>query len=190
MARKFLLAACLIAAAVPGFAQPLVQHPDGVQLNEDPSAVARGATLLTTYESYPASSGDPAQDRGGNREVVARFFTLPIGDERANLYAEHGVKQIPAMGIQWQGLAAQHKNNDQNTELFPGWTWRNVQIWDTQDPAVFWVEADGSTAAGAKMPSSGHYLVQLVVKDRKVTLLREFKTPIILSPEAKGSDPN
>jgi hypothetical protein len=129
-----------------------------------------------------ASSGNQEQDGDRNREVVARFFALPIGDERAELYAADGVKQIPIMGIQWVGLEAQHKNNDQNIELFPGWTWNSVQVWETQDPSVFWVEADGATAPGAEMPSSGHYIVQVVVKDQKIALLREFKIPMILSP--------
>jgi hypothetical protein len=60
-----------------------------------------------------------------------------------------------------------------------------VKIWDTHSPSVFWVEADGATAPGAIMPSSGHYIVQIVVKDQKIALLREFKTPIVVSPEEK-----
>jgi len=181
MAGKLILALLLSGVAAAGLAQPLTQTPEGVQLNEDPNAVASGATLLRNYESYPASPGDEQQDRDSNRAIVARFFALPIGDERAELYAPDGVKQIPAMGIQWEGLEAQHRNNDQNTELFFGWTWNNVQLWDTQNPSVFWVEVDGHTAPGATMPSSGHYLVQVVVKDRKIALLREFKTPVLLA---------
>ena len=187
MTRNHLVAVLLAGLTLAGGARALVLTPEGVQLSEDPNAVARGAVLLEAYESYPATRGDESQDRAKNRETVARFFALPIGDERAELYAAYGVKQIPAMGIQWTGLEAQHRNNEQNIELFPGWAWRNVQIWDTQDPSVFWVEADGSTAPGAEMPSSGHYLVQVVVKDRKIVLLCEFKTAVVLTPDS-GSE--
>ena len=182
MVPKAILALLLSGVAATGLAQPLAQTPEGVQLNEDPNAVSRGATLLRHYESYPASPGDEQQDRDGNRAIVARFFAVPIGDQRAELYAADGVKQIPSMGIQWEGLEAQHRNNDQNTELFFGWTWNNVHLWDTQNPSVFWVETDGHTAPGATLPSSGHYLVQVVVKDRKIALLREFKIPLVLTP--------
>lgn len=181
MARKHLIVVMAAGLSIAGFAQALIQTPEGVQLNDDPNAVARGAVLLDSYESYPASIGDASQDREQNCKVVSRFFALPIGDKRAGLYASDGIKQIPAMGIQWAGLDAQHKNNDQNIELFPGWKWRDVQVWDTQDPSVFWVEADGSTAPGAEMPSSGHYIVQVVVKDQKIVLLREFKVPVLLA---------
>jgi len=182
MTRKYLVAVLLTGLTVAGLAQGLVQTPEGVQLNDDPNAVARGAVLLDSYESYPASSGDVNQDREKNCEVVSRFFALPIGDERAELYASDGVKQIPAMGIQWAGLDAQRQNNEQNAALFSGWTWNDFQIWETQDPSVFWVEADGSTGPDAVMPGSGHYIMQFVIRDGKIELFREFQMPVVLTP--------
>jgi len=85
------------------------------------------------------------------------------------------------MGIQWQGAGAQLKNNEQNQTLFPGWSWKNVVIWDTQDPTVFFVEADGNTAPGATPPSANHYVMQLVVKSGKIALFREFLVPLKLT---------
>lgn len=168
--------------------QSLVQIPDGVQLNEDANTVAKGATLLSHYESLEPEALVPEQSCERNRGIIERFFSLPIGEERAALYAPEGVKQIPAMGIQWEGLEAQRSNNEQNITLFPGWSWHDVRVWDTQDPSVFWVEADGTTAPGAVPHSAGHYLIQAVVVDEQLTLLREFKVSIVLTknPRQRG----
>ena len=85
------------------------------------------------------------------------------------------------MGTQWVGLEAQRKNNEQNARLFRGWTWHDFQIRETQDPAVFRVEADGSTGPDAVMPGSGHYIMQFVVRDGKIALFREFQIPVVLA---------
>jgi len=173
----------LIAAAavvIPANAQTLKQLPEGVALG-DVHAIAQGATLLSVYNSHQPSVEQSGQVRTTNRATVTRFFHLPIGPERAALYAADGVKEIPHMGIQWQGAGAQLKNNEQNQTLFPGWSWKNVVIWDTQDPTVFFVEADGNTAPGATPPSANHYVMQLVVKRGKIALFREFLVPLKLT---------
>jgi len=140
-----------------------------------------GATLLSVYNSHQPSVEQSGQVRTYNRATVTRFFHLPIGPERAALYAADGVKEIPHMGIQWKGAEAQMKNNEQNQTLFPGWSWKNVVVWDTQDPTVFFVEADGNTAPGATPPSANHYVMQLVVKSGKIALFREFLVPLKLT---------
>ena len=182
MKRVLLAEGWLIAAAavvIPANAQMLRQLPEGVALGDE-QAIAQGATLLSSYDTHQPSA-EGGQVRASNRATVTRFFKLPIGPERARLYASDGVKQIPHMGIQWKGANGQMRNNEQNQSLFPGWSWKNVVVWDTQDPTVFFVEADGNTAPGATPSSANHYVMQLVVKSGKIALFREFMVPIKLT---------
>ena len=163
------------------------ETPEGVVLGNDDthhniSAVISGATLLRSYEPYQPKPDQPGQVRELNRAVVNRFFELPIGEQRARLYADDGVKQILNLGVQWRGLAAQLKNNEQNKVLFSGWKWKEVVIWDTQDPTVFMVEAHGSQTEGGAGPADSHYVMQFVVVSGKIELMREMNAPLVLAP--------
>jgi hypothetical protein len=146
-----------------------------------------GSSLIRSYQPYaPAAAASAAgENRATNRATVARFFELPIGAERARLYANDGVKQLAALGIQWQGLDGQLKNNAQNVGRYPGWKWSDVVIWNTDDPTVFWVEASGATAPSAKPEYANHYVMQFVVRGGKIALFREFGTPVRVTPEAR-----
>lgn len=171
----FAAAAMLPQAAI---SQTLQQVPDGVLLDGN---LVSGATLLTTYEhTTPAASA--GQDQARNRQTVERFFALPIGPERAGLFAPDGVKQIPAMGVQWAGAEAQLRNNAQNQGRYPGWRWYDVVVWNTEDPTVFWVEARGETAPGMEPAYANHYVGQFIVRDGMIVLFREFATPVRVDP--------
>lgn len=177
---RFLLAgAALLSTAGSVSAAPLSETPEGVLYEGN---VVSGAQVIHSYEPLKASGeATPSTERAANKAVIAHFFELPIGEERARLYADDGVKQIPSMGVQWIGLDAQLKNNKQNETLFPGWTWAKVVIWDTSDPTVFWVEAEGRTGAGRIPAYSNHYVMQMVAKGGKIVLFREFGTPLTLT---------
>jgi ketosteroid isomerase-like protein len=169
-----------VAASGADAAPPLEQTREGVRVAGD---LVPGSTLIRSYEPY---AGDATtvrgEDRTTNRATVARFFALPIGAERAQLYATDGVKQLPALGIQWPGLDAQLKNNEQNRGRYPGWSWSEVVIWNTEDPTVFWVEANGATAPGAQPAYANHYVMQFVVRGGRIVLFREFGTPVRTTP--------
>lgn len=177
-------AAAFDAAAASGAdaAPPLEQTGEGVRVAGD---LVPGSTLMRSYAPY---AGDAAtvrgEDRVSNRATVARFFALPIGPERAQLYATDGVKQLPGLGIQWPGLDAQLKNNEQNRGRYPGWSWSEVVIWNTEDPTVFWVEANGATAPGAQPAYVNHYVMQFVVRGGRIALFREFGAPVRVTPAA------
>ena len=114
-------------------------------------------------------------ERRANRAAVGRFFELPIGDERLELYAADAVKELVTMGLRWAGKAALKGNTDQ----FPEWRWSNVEVWETEDPGNFWVECDGAGAkvfaAGADpRPIGSHYIFNIRASGGKITLLREF----------------
>jgi hypothetical protein len=77
------------------------------------------------------------------------------------------------LGIPW--------NNEQNKTAFPGWHWMRVTVWDAQDPTAFWVEANGATGPGLKPECSNHYMCQVIVKNGKIVLFREFQAPLKLT---------
>lgn len=161
---------------------PLTVTPQGVSVAGD---LVPGSSLITGYEPYVSGQiSTQGEDRAVNRRTVARFFELPIGEERARLYANDGVKQLAALGIQWVGIDGQLKNNAQNVGRYPGWKWSDVTIWNTDDPTVFWVEASGATAPGAQPAYANHYVMQFVVRDGKIALFREFGAPVRVTPPA------
>jgi hypothetical protein len=178
----------LSAAAVIAFGQTETdtshwkQTPDGIVFNkDDPNAkiapYVAGATFLKKYESYkPRAIAD--QNRDKNRAVIKQFFDMPIGEAAARLYTGDGVKQLPSMGIEWRGVPNLIKNNDQNSKLFASWKWTDIVVWDTQDPSVFWVECQGGQhQEGGGGTFGSHYLLQFVIKDAKIEIMKEFTTP-------------
>lgn len=176
-----LVAASMMATSRAQDAAPTLQQtPQGVSVAGD---LVPGSTLIREYRPWSSpGSKSSNEDRARNRRTVQRFFELPIGEARARLYADDGVKQLPALGVQWPGLDGQLKNNEQNRGRYPGWSWRDVTIWETTDPTVFWVEASGSTAPGATPAYSNHYVMQFVVRAGKIALFREFGAPVRITP--------
>ncbi len=176
----FVLCGGILNALAADGTPPLEQTSAGVRVAGD---LVPGSTLLRSYAPY---AGDAAvmhgEDRARNHATVRRFFELPIGAERARLYARDGVKQLPGLGIQWPGIDAQFRNNEQNRGRYPGWAWSDVVIWNTDDPTVFWAEANGATAPGAQPAYANHYVMQFVVRGGRIALFREFGSPVRTTP--------
>jgi hypothetical protein len=171
----------LLLAAIAGVANAQTEVPGGVELaKDDPyhslgNGIVAGASLIHSYSPYEPAA-HPNQDRTKNRETVKAFLAHPIGDENVKLYAGDGIKQIPGWRLQWVGAKAQKTNNDQNAEIYAGWSWRNLVLWDTQDPSTFWVEGDGP--AGEPQPAGvEHFIMQFVVVDGKIKFYKEFIVP-------------
>ncbi|MCC7461889.1 MAG: PhzA/PhzB family protein [Gammaproteobacteria bacterium] len=182
-----IVAACLWVAMESAMGQQVdtsqwTETAEGVEFGpDDPfrkvSAHVAGATLLKRYQAYRPQA-DQREDREKNRAVVRRFFELPMGAEAAHLYAADGNKQLPNMGIQWRGIPALIKNNEQNSKLFAGWKWTDIIVWDTQDPTAFWVECQGGQVQeGGAGTVASHYILQFVVRQGKIEIMKEFTTP-------------
>ncbi|WP_447873166.1 PhzA/PhzB family protein [Serratia fonticola] len=66
-------------------------------------------------------------------------------------------------------------------DCFPDWRWYNVQIFDTQDPDIFWVECDGKGEINFKGYQKGfyqnHFIHYFQFKNGKIILQREFMNP-------------
>ncbi|MFJ5483940.1 PhzA/PhzB family protein [Pectobacterium actinidiae] len=64
---------------------------------------------------------------------------------------------------------------------FPDWQWYNVQIFDTQDPDIFWVECDGKGEINFKGYPKGyyenHFIHYFQFKNGKIIVQKEFMNP-------------
>lgn len=176
-----IIGAALAGAALAQTSDGFKETPEGV-VTPDGHVVGK-ASLLHSYSVHkPAPASAAESERARNRATVKKYFELSFGEERARLFANDGVKQVLSRGWQWAGIEAHLQNNKENVAQFPGWKWSNTTIWDTQDPAVFWVEADGATTPPpGKEAVTGHYIIQAVLKDGKIALYREFATTIKLA---------
>jgi hypothetical protein len=157
---------------------PFVQADDNSVVTYKGQTV-EGAQWLTDFHMVYGTKTANKQDRDVNRKTVEDYYRNTIGDENVKLYAEDGVKEIANYGWQWSGKQAQIINNKQNMVLSAGWTWKYWKVWDTQDPTVFWAEADGGTPGlNGQPPDHGHYIDQFVVVDGKIKLYREWLVEI------------
>lgn len=66
-------------------------------------------------------------------------------------------------------------------KCFPDWEWKNVQIYETQDPDRFWVECDGE--GKILFPGyppgyyANHFIHSFLMEDGKIKQNREFMNP-------------
>ena len=131
--------------------------------------------------------------RRRNRATVERFFQTS-GMERAALFAEDGRKELPwtSMGhpIDMVGKREIAYNFLRNRELFTGWTWSDVEIYDTQYPDRFWAECDGAGVIRVEghhpVNASNHYIMSFVVQDGLIKEFREFCNPMSPSRNDAG----
>jgi hypothetical protein len=181
------LAGFLLLSVVASVGNTQTEVPGGVELaKDDPyhslgNGIVAGASLIHSYRPHEPTM-HPNQDRAKNRDTVKQFLAHPTGDENTNLYASDGIKQIPGWRLQWTGAKAQKTNNDQNAKVFKGWAWKNLVLWDTQDPSTFWVEGDGPEGGPA---GPEHFIMQFVVVDGKVKVYKEFIVSVRRLPGEK-----
>lgn len=69
-----------------------------------------------------------------------------------------------------------------NAEMYPDWTWTNIQVFQSDDPNVFVVECDGSGTyvedGEAVRTHTDHYLHKFTLADGKIAEYIEFNNPI------------
>jgi hypothetical protein len=84
--------------------------------------------------------------------------------------------------INVSGINDLAKMDEWNTRCFPDWKWRNVKIFQTQDPNYFWVECDGSGKAlfpgYPPVIHSAHFIHSFEMIDGKIKAYREFFNPV------------
>jgi len=81
-----------------------------------------------------------------------------------------------------KGIKKLAKMDEMNTRCFPDWKWRNIKIFQTQDPNFFWVECDGSgNALFSSYPPtrhSAHFIHSFEMENGKIKFYREFFNPV------------
>lgn len=140
----------------------------------------------TTSETTSWTDREAAEVRRRNRETIEKYFAM--GGNRTGrhlLFTEDGAGGLyttdtgePIQAIGHEALAAA---DEWNNTYFSGWAWRNVEIFETQDPNRFWVECDGGgTVHFAAYPTAqyeNHYLHSFEMSDGLIKTYWEYMNP-------------
>ena len=142
---------------------------------------------MTTDTAYPEGLTTDIDLRERNRGVVADYMGRK-GESRKTryqLFTEDGSAGLyttdtgePVISVGHDKLRA---HGEWSLRMFPDWEWKNVEIFDTQDPNRFWVECDGEGEILYPDYSPGHYqnhfIHAFLFEDGKIKQQREFMNP-------------
>jgi hypothetical protein len=80
-----------------------------------------------------------------------------------------------------RGHAGLKAHGEWSLKCFPDWEWKNVEIYETQDPNRFWVECDGEGQILFPGYPPGyyknHFIHSFILSDGKIIQNREFMNP-------------
>lgn len=80
-----------------------------------------------------------------------------------------------------RGRAALQAHGVWSLRCFPDWEWKNVEIYETQDPNRIWVECDGEGAILFPGYPPGryqnHFIHSFLMENGKIKQQREFMNP-------------
>lgn len=116
---------------------------------------------------------DYMRRKGENRLTRYQLFTE---DGSAGLYTSDTGEPIVSAGH--DKLRA---HGEWSLRMFPDWEWKNVEVFETQDPNRFWVECDG--AGQILYPEyppgeyKNHFLHSFLFENGKIKQQREFMNP-------------
>lgn len=111
--------------------------------------------------------------QGENRLTRYQLFTE---DGTAGLYTGDTGKPIIS-----QGREKLRAHGEWSLKVFPDWVWYNIEIFETQDPNMFWAECDGK--GEIRYPDyppgyyENHFLHSFTFRDGKIAVQREFMNP-------------
>jgi phenazine biosynthesis protein len=132
-------------------------------------------------------NADTEQLRNHNRSVVADYMSRK-GETRLTrylLFTEDGSAGLwtsdTGQPIESHGREKLKAHGEWSLRMFPDWEWKNVQIFDTQDPNHFWVECDGEGAILYPDYPPGHYKNHFIhsfeLENGCIRRNREFMNP-------------
>ncbi|MFF3645515.1 PhzA/PhzB family protein [Streptomyces sp. NPDC002564] len=126
--------------------------------------------------------------RARNRRAVERY--MEIGPEarlrRYTLYTEDGTAALfntdIGRPIVVTGRDKLQRHGELSLKVLPDWEWFDVQIYETQDPAIIWVECDGEgTIRFPGYPEGryrNHFIHGFTLRDGLIAASREYTNPI------------
>ena len=125
--------------------------------------------------------------RQENRAVVADYMNRK-GETRRTRYQLFTKDGSAGLWTSDTGEPIISKGHDKlkahsewSLKMFPDWEWKNVTIYDTQDPNQFWVECDGEGEIHYPDYPVGHYrnhfIHSFLFENSKIKQNREFMNP-------------
>jgi len=128
-------------------------------------------------------------DRERNRAIVAQYMNTRGQDRlsRHLLFTADGTGGLwtteTGEPIVIHGRDRLGEHAVWSLRCFPDWVWKNVEIFDTQDPDRFWVECDGEGKIVFPGYSVGyyqnHFIHSFLFANGKIKQQREFMNPCL-----------
>ncbi|WP_190329493.1 PhzA/PhzB family protein [Streptomyces venezuelae] len=143
-----------------------------------PAETATAAPVFTNHLELRARNRRAVEQyMETGREARLRRYTLYTEDGTAALFNTDIGRPITV-----KGRAKLQKHNELSLEVLPDWEWSDVQIYETQDPAVIWVECDGEgTIRFPGYPEGryrNHFIHGFTLDDGLIAASREYTNPI------------
>lgn len=152
----------------------------------------RGVVITSSPAPRTATAAPVFTDhhdlRARNRRAVEQY--LDTGTEerlrRYTLYTEDGTASLfytdIGRPIVVTGLEKLRHHGELSLRVLPDWQWFDVQIYETQDPSVIWVECDGEgTIRFPGYPEGryhNHFILGFTLRDGRIAASREYTNPI------------
>lgn len=125
--------------------------------------------------------------RARHRAVVADYMSRK-GENRLTrylLFTEDGSAGLwtsdTGEPVESRGHEKLKAHGEWSLRMFPDWEWKNVEIFETQDPNRFWVECDGEGRILYPDYPPGyyrnHFIHSFLLEDGKIKQQREFMNP-------------
>ncbi|MCD7846191.1 MAG: phenazine biosynthesis protein [Oscillospiraceae bacterium] len=193
------LALCLAPMALAsGEASGEAALTEEEQLWWDSFEIPEGMEDVTLYPD------DQIELREKNYETACRYMQ-GLSPYLYLLYADDVVTgvaydfSLTKDSVRTSDIEFQKMLDASNAELYPNWTWTNMEVYQSDDPNIFLVECDGSgtyTVDGeAVRTHTDHYLHKFTLEDGKIVEYIEFNNPIqellemgIDAPNSTGGD--
>lgn len=138
--------------------------------NARPQGTDAGLDLRARHRAVVA---DYMTRKGENRLTRYLLFTE---DGSAGLYTSDTGEPVVS-----EGHVKLKAHGEWSLRMFPDWEWKNVEIFDTQDPDRFWVECDGEGQILYPDYPPGHYGNHFIhafeLEDGRIKRQREFMNP-------------
>lgn len=126
--------------------------------------------------------------RARNRQAVEHYMRTGADARlrRYTLYTEDGSASLfytdVGRPIVVRGREKLQRHGELSMQVLPDWQWTDVNIYETQDPSVIWVECDGEgTIRFPGYPQGryrNHFIHGFTLSDGQIVSSREYTNPI------------